>query len=117
MWSSGSRFTRYGCFGVKQGAFPHTSIAATVTSWGREIITGVTRKHIEEVQGYPVIYGDTDSVMVLLKGLTMAEGWAESIRSATDLRGLGGVARRGGGLAKPIKWVVLRQPALTQTDG
>ncbi len=88
--SSASRFFvaacglwhRYGFFGVKEGYFPLTSIAATVTCWGRQLITGETKRRIEE-KGYKVIYGDTDSVMVVLTGMTMAEAWAEGTRLAS----------------------------------
>ena len=67
---------------MKEGYFPLTSIAATVTCWGRQLITGETKRRIEE-KGYRVIYGDTDSVMVVLTGMTMEEAWATGIELAS----------------------------------
>lgn len=49
----------YGFFGVKVGYFPMTPIAASVTSWGRDIITGKTKRAIEEATPWKVIYGDS----------------------------------------------------------
>ena len=51
----------YGFFGVKvgRGFFPINAIAATVTCWGRAIITGLTKQRIEEEKGWECIYGDS----------------------------------------------------------
>lgn len=51
---------------------PCYPIPRTVTSEGREGLNK-TKNEVEARWGHEVIYGDTDSVMVLLKGMTVAQ--------------------------------------------
>ncbi len=55
----------YGFTGtVNNGMLPLVEIAAAVTSTGREMIK-TTKEYAERVHGCNVVYGDTDSVMVI----------------------------------------------------
>lgn len=55
----------YGFTGtVNHGMLPLVEIAAAVTSTGREMIK-TTKEYAERVHGCNVVYGDTDSVMVI----------------------------------------------------
>lgn len=55
----------YGFLGATKGMLPCVPIAASVTATGRAMI-GQTKRMVEElVPGSRVVYGDTDSVMVI----------------------------------------------------
>ena len=62
----------YGYFGYPRAKLYNMTIANTVTASGRNIIQE-TKKTIEDVFGYEVIYGDTDSVMVKVKTDSLEE--------------------------------------------
>mmetsp|Transcript_31959 Transcript_31959/g.74851 ORF Transcript_31959/g.74851 Transcript_31959/m.74851 type:complete len:1064 (+) Transcript_31959:62-3253(+) len=63
----------YGFTGATQGNLPCLEIAASVTAYGREMITS-TAKFIEETcQETCVVYGDTDSVMLHFGPVTRAQ--------------------------------------------
>ncbi|VDM95153.1 unnamed protein product [Thelazia callipaeda] len=52
----------YGCLGFHQSRFYAKPLAALITAQGREIL--LHAKDLIEKNGYSVIYGDTDSVMI-----------------------------------------------------
>lgn len=54
----------YGHFGYSRARMYDLSVANAITSWGRGFI-GKTAQEIEEL-GYRVVYGDTDSVFVVI---------------------------------------------------
>lgn len=54
----------YGCLGFTQSRFYCKAIAELITAFGRDNLTR-TKTDIETKLGYQIIYGDTDSVMVL----------------------------------------------------
>lgn len=55
----------YGFTGANVGKLPCMEIASSITSYGREMIEE-TAKHVESLYpGSDVIYGDTDSVMIM----------------------------------------------------
>lgn len=56
----------YGATGAPTGPIYCVDVAAAVTAIGRQTIMGI-KAHVEGVFGLQVIYGDTDSVMFLLK--------------------------------------------------
>ena len=85
----------YGGLGAKQGFFCCWPVAASTTSIGREYIE-MTKAAVEEMytkaRGYKadaqVVYGDTDSVMVLFGGLPrghegVVEAWDLAVHAAT----------------------------------
>jgi DNA polymerase delta subunit 1 len=55
----------YGFMGATQGMLPCVNIAASVTATGRAMIQETVRRVEELVPGSRVVYGDTDSVMVI----------------------------------------------------
>lgn len=56
----------YGFFGATRGMLPCVPLAASVTAVGRDMIK-MTKEYVETTYpGSKVVYGDTDSVMVLL---------------------------------------------------
>lgn len=69
----------YGFTGAPQGGLPCLDIAASVTGFGREMIL-MTKDYVErtytKANGHPhdavVVYGDTDSVMVLFGPIPLA---------------------------------------------
>ena len=70
----------YGFTGASVGKLPCIEISGSVTAYGREMI-GQVKDYVEDMfsisKGYPhnaeVIYGDTDSVMVLFHVTTVKE--------------------------------------------
>lgn len=85
----------YGGLGAKQGYFCCWPVAASTTSIGREYIE-MTKRAVEDMytaaRGYKadaqVVYGDTDSVMVLFGGLPrghegVVEAWDLAVHAAT----------------------------------
>ena len=70
----------YGFTGASVGKLPCIEISGSVTAYGREMI-GQVKGYVEDMfsvaNGYPhnaeVIYGDTDSVMVLFHVKTVKE--------------------------------------------
>ncbi|KAK0424730.1 hypothetical protein QR680_008817 [Steinernema hermaphroditum] len=52
----------YGCLGFDRSRFHAKPLAAMITSKGREIL--MATKELVEKNGFSVIYGDTDSIMV-----------------------------------------------------
>lgn len=72
------------CGAAQKGMLPLVAIAESVTANGRELIDR-TKRAVEE-GGHKVIYGDTDSVMVIFRGVTdmdaafrLGEEWAERV--------------------------------------
>ena len=63
----------YGFTGVKAGYLPCKPLAAIVTSVGRQMIEDTRDAVYARYQGSSVIYGDTDSVMVIFGGVTPDE--------------------------------------------
>ena len=69
----------YGFFGVREGGKrPCLEVAATVTYFGRKAITRVIDQILEHYPGSRLIYGDTDSCMMQLPDVTLANAWAKS---------------------------------------
>ena len=63
----------YGFTGATCAMLPCVEIAASVTSFGRQMID-MTKAHVEEhYPGALVVYGDTDSVMVKFAGVSVAD--------------------------------------------
>lgn len=56
----------YGFLGASKGFLPCLPVAAATTATGREMIEKTARMVTELVPGSRVVYGDTDSVMVIL---------------------------------------------------
>ncbi|KAH7725302.1 DNA polymerase alpha catalytic subunit [Aphelenchoides avenae] len=61
----------YGCLGFGMSRFCAKTLAAMVTAKGRETL--MHTKELVEKQGYQVIYGDTDSIMVNTKSTELPE--------------------------------------------
>ena len=60
----------YGFTGVRAGYLPCLPIASTVTTVGRQMIENTRDAVLTQYPGSRVIYGDTDSVMVIFAGVT-----------------------------------------------
>ena len=74
----------YGVLGSSGCRFFNPQLASSITKRGHQIIQ-TTKERIEK-RGYPVIYGDTDSVFVLLgEGKTQAECKAVGIQLQNEL--------------------------------
>lgn len=74
----------YGALGFGNGPMPVVEIAASTTAIGRMSIRKVQNALAEH--GYPdVIAGDTDSVMVLIKGVSIKDAIAISSRLCTEV--------------------------------
>jgi len=56
----------YGYVGATKGMLPCVPIAASVTATGRRMIEQTSRLAQTLVPGSRIVYGDTDSVMVIL---------------------------------------------------
>ncbi len=57
----------YGCLGFSYSRFFAKKIAMLITAFGRKLLE--SSKDLVEKEGYSVIYGDTDSIMInTLKG-------------------------------------------------
>ena len=67
----------YGCLGFPSSRFYSRTIADTVTGLGRQLLVQ-TKKKVEE-EGYKVIYGDTDSIMINTRMGTVEEAIIEGI--------------------------------------
>ena len=52
----------YGCLGFTFSRFYAKTMAAMITNYGRNLLTGSAEK--VKALGYEVIYGDTDSLMI-----------------------------------------------------
>lgn len=74
----------YGCLGFSSSRFYCRSLAAATTSLGRMTLGNTV--NLVESQGYSVIYGDTDSVMVNSRtfDVTEAKRIAATIRSSVN---------------------------------
>lgn len=72
----------YGCLGYAGSRFCAKTLAAMVTSKGRELLSRT--KEIVEKRGYIVVYGDTDSIMVN----TSTSTFVDARRIADELRRL-----------------------------
>lgn len=74
----------YGFWGVsdEMGILPCRPVAKSITSVGRELIVENTQAVCEKL-GFQVVYGDTDSVMVLFKGLVILKAWDELLKLET----------------------------------
>ncbi|KAI6182816.1 DNA polymerase [Aphelenchoides bicaudatus] len=70
----------YGCLGFGMSRFCAKTLAAMITSKGRELLSRT--KDLVEERGYSVVYGDTDSIMVNTN--TSVHG--EACRLAFELR-------------------------------
>ncbi len=84
----------YGFTGANPGRYPCHAIARNVTRRGRDMIAQ-TKKAIEEKYGdteHPatVIYGDTDSVMIVFKGADIAKSFELGREAATYVTSLFG---------------------------
>eukprot|EP01138_Halocafeteria_seosinensis_P005259 gb/GECG01005376.1/.p1 GENE.gb/GECG01005376.1/~~gb/GECG01005376.1/.p1 ORF type:complete len:1587 (+),score=248.33 gb/GECG01005376.1/:1-4761(+) len=71
----------YGCLGFSHSRFFARSIAALVTSQGREILSN-TVEVAEKKLGLDVIYGDTDSIMIY----TNSTNYDEVIKMGNDVK-------------------------------
>ncbi|KAI6192760.1 DNA polymerase [Aphelenchoides besseyi] len=76
----------YGCLGFNMSRFCAKTLAAMITSKGRELLSQT--KDIVERQGYVVVYGDTDSIMVNTNTSTYkdAQRLAENMRKIVNGR-------------------------------
>ena len=61
----------YGVLGTSACRFADPALSNAITSFGREMLLW-TKRWIEE-RGFPVLYGDTDSVFVSTLAATAAE--------------------------------------------
>lgn len=52
----------YGCLGFQSSRFYAKKIAMLITAFGRKLLE--SSKDLVEKEGFNVIYGDTDSIMV-----------------------------------------------------
>ena len=68
----------YGCLGFPSSRFYSRTIADTVTGLGRQLLVQ-TKKKVEE-EGYKVIYGDTDSIMINTESPTVLKAVGEAHR-------------------------------------
>ena len=67
----------YGVLGTTGCRFFDPKLASSITLRGHEILQ--TTRNLLEEQGYPVIYGDTDSVFVHLKGVSNVDETAAQL--------------------------------------
>nr|QBK90260.1 MAG: DNA polymerase elongation subunit family B [Pithovirus LCPAC102] len=58
----------YGVLGIKKGRLPFREGAESVTARGRDLILECN-KYVEDTYGASVIYGDTDSLMIILPNI------------------------------------------------
>ena len=72
----------YGCLGFPNSRFYSRLIADTVTGLGRQLL--VQSKEKVEENGYRVIYGDTDSIMIN----TESRSIQEAVQEATKIKSL-----------------------------
>lgn len=84
----------YGFLGANNGKLPLQEAAASVTAIGRQLIT-IVANYLKEKYGADIIYGDTDSVMVLIPDAP------EDLVKCMKL---------GGDLAKEITKIINRPP-------
>ena len=72
----------YGSLGADQGYIPLISGAASVTAMGRQLITMANKKIRDTWKNCKIIYGDTDSLMIIFQGCNMKESFDKCIEAS-----------------------------------
>lgn len=101
----------YGFLGVqKNGKLPLIEAAISITSMGRKLITGAS-KYLEDTRNATIVYGDTDSTMISLPGLTdVGEAWKVGQEISEELSGTPEVRDSEGNIIKEAKKGIFPPP-------